>query len=594
MANICISFLCSSIIAMSNKNEIASTSLKIYISQILEVYSPHSIIITSDISENNDIWITPLYNLRVPAYMINLQNVRKFNGVYHRKYDAKITIEESKIYIVIVKNPFKVKSLVEKLQLIYFWRQRDKVLFLVRQAFTTELAKALKEFSAACWKNQILNITFAFFANIVITVTYDPFCKRHFVFLTGSYIFPDKLKNLCGYRINISMFSNILDAIPSASAFKGRDGLMASTIEQIINATFTYVGPSDAADYGENLGRTRLTGVFADIARGNTEIAFNSRYLKGEFENLLEATFPHGRDDLTGLVPVIKPNDVKDFGRNFSSQIWLFLVATQLVLLCLICILTTITLHLSEPLVVVGVLFRTMLGQPTQYCNNTVSVRLVLLSVTYIAFFFEIAYVSQLASILAVPRKPHQINTLEELASSELKIYTLARFKKMLNRTLRGSLRQKLVPKLLTYQEDEQIDELDEHKTIGAICKEHIAMYVVKQKNNYVGDGMFYRIMDEKPMPSIVCYGVRYGSPMLEKLNVIINRLTAAGIPNQWRKSTLEEMSIKGNMYQNIGVSDKRMLTIRNLTHVFYCLIGGWCLSLAVFFIEIVVSSSYN
>lgn len=588
-----ISFLWSTVVVVSTWNEKENKTLcailKSYVSKVLATYSPHSLIIASNDFNSNKNLITSFYELSTPIYSLDLEGVSKFNGAYHGKYDERITFEESKIYVVILDNIFEMELLLPKLQSIYFWRQRDQILIVILETFTPEITGKLKALYAMYWKSKILNLTVAFFGNTITTATYNPFDNTIF-FLRDSHIFPDKLKNLNGYHLNISMFSNILDAIPDGKAFKGRDGLTASTVEQILNATFTYIGPNDSADYGENLGRMRMTGVFADVASGRTAIAFNSRYLKGEFENLLEATYPHGRDDLTGLVPVVRPSDIKDFGRNFSPQIWLLVIGTQLVLLCLICILTAVTLYRVEPVVVAGVLYRTMLGQPEQYCQDIVSVRMVLLSVTYIAFFFEIAYVSQLASILAVPRKPHQINTLEDLANSDLKIYTLVRFKKMLNRTLREPLRQKLLPKLLTYQENEQIDELNEHKYVGAVCKEHIAMYVVKQKNNYVGDGMFYRIMDEKPMPSIVCYGVGYGSPLLEKLNIIINRLTAAGIPNQWRKLTLEEMSIKGKMYQNMESSDNRTLTLRNLTHVFYCLLLGWCLSLAVFLLEVMVS----
>lgn len=563
-------------------NHLPSNGLKNYLNGIVETYQPRSLVVVSD-SEN---YITAFYELNIPLYSISLNGIVKFNGIYHKKYDERITFEENKIYIVISDEPFKNETFLEKLQSIYFWRQRDKVLLLILNEFRKAQLKNLNQLIFICWKKKILNISFAFVGTSITTFIYNPFSSNKSIEISvseSSSIFPDKLRNLYGYKINVSMFPNILDAIPNGNKFKGKDGLMASTVESILNASFTYIGPMDGVDYGENLGGMRMSGVFGDVAKGRTEIAFNSRYLKGEFENLLEATYPHGRDDLTGLIPVIKPSDIKDFGRNFNTQVWLLFISTQLILFCLICILMTITENLIEPLMIASVLFRLILGQPVQYYSNINMVRLVLLSVTYIAFFFEIAYMSQLASILAVPRKPNQINTLEELAESDLKIYTLSRFKKMLNRTLKEPIRQKLVEKLMTFQETEQIDELNEHKFIGAICKEHIAVYIVQQRNNY---GKFYRIMNEKPMPSIICYGVRYGSPLLDKLNVIINRLIAAGIPNQWRKLTLQEMSIKGNMYQKMEDTNERTLTLKNLIHVFYCLIFGWGLGIFVFFME--------
>lgn len=593
-----IALLCSTTLALNTSiyedNNTPSITLQTFMTRIIEVYNPRSLIIALDPDNlsNYNAWFISIYDLVIPIYSVNMRNVAKFNGKYDRKYNEVITFEESKIYILILDKLFEMEMFLFKLQSIYFWRQRDRILVLIPQDFKANLVRSLRRLSFLCWNKKILNVSFVLVGNTITTAIYNPFTNNHTInitFSTNINIFPDKLRNLFGYNINISMFPNILDAIPNGNSFKGRDGLMASTVEQILNATFTYIGPSDGADYGEkNSEGMRMSGVFGDVANGRTEIAFNSRYLKGEFENLLEATYPHGRDDLTGLVPVIKPSEIKDFGRNFSTQIWLVLIATQIILFCLICILTTTTEHDINPVAVIEVLFRLMLGQSAQYHEGVTSIRLVLLSITCITFFFEIAYVSQLASILAVPRKPNQINTLEQLADSDLKIYTLPRFKRMLNSTLKPSVKEKLIEKLLTFQETEQIDELNEHKFIGAICKEHIAIYVVQQKNNYEDNGMFYRIMDEKPMPSIVCYGVRYGSLLLEKLNIIMNRLTAAGIPNQWRKLTLQEMSIKGNMYQKMESTNQSTLTLKNLIHVFYCLSAGWGLGLAAFVIEVI------
>lgn len=88
-------------------------------------------------------------------------------------------------------------------------------------------------------------------------------------------------------------------------------------------------------------------------------------------------------------------------------------------------------------------------------------------------------------------------------------------------------------------------------------------------------------------------YPVRYGSPLLPRLNVIVNRLTEAGITEQWRTFTLHSMSIKGNVYQEKKASKWRKLTLTNLITIFRFVVGGWIVSTAVMFLE-VIYYSYN
>lgn len=232
------------------------------------------------------------------------------------------------------------------------------------------------------------------------------------------------------------------------------------------------------------------------------------------------------------------------------------------------------------------VVFGRMLGHTFPSGPSNGALRLTLLSLTFLAFFFEIAYVSRLASVLTVPQKARQINTLEELVDSDLEIYTLFRFKKMLNRTLRDPIRHKLLNKLKLHEEDRQTAELMKHRNIAVICKEHVALYVVEHPSNFLESGRVYRIMKQKPMPSIVCYGVRYGSPLLHKLNVLISRLYESGMPDQWRQMALWNISVAGRKYKG-GKRPRGGLIDLGKSNVFSVLFGGWCLGTLVCCLEV-------
>lgn len=528
-----------------------------------------------------------VYSLPLPVYNINSSEIRIFNGPYHKVYHQNITIEESKIYILLLHNFLDVQLHIQKLQDIYFWRARDRVLVIMEQKYNKSSADELKWASKIFWKNQILNVAFLYAEKTFTCFTYNPFPQISIVHLKDCNLFYEKMTNLMGYRVNVSMFKNVLDAIPNNNEYLGKDGILAKTVMNFMNASCTYISPSDSVDYGENHNRKRITGAFADLVSGKTEIAFNSRYLKDEFQNYLEATYPHGRDDLTCLVPVVRDEDVKDFLSNFNLLIWFTFLA--FVVSCSLCLflITLFTVRKVDLITALSTVVAINLGQQAKYYSHVTSIRMTLLFCVFVAFFFNSAYQTKMTSLFTVPSKPKQMNTLKDLAKSDLKIYTLFRFKKMLHRNLNPDIRDRIVSKLVSMQEEEQINEINEHKNYAVICKDHIATYSVIQKENFVGGQQFYRIMNEKPMPSIVCYTVRYGSPLLPRVNTIINRLTEAGIAEQWRALTLHSMSVKGNIYQEKKASKWHMLTFTNLVTIFRFVVGGWIVSCAVLILEI-------
>lgn len=451
-----------------------------------------------------------VHNLQIPIYAIEESKVHVFNGPYHKVYHEKNTIEESKIYLLILPELPGVQRHLQKLQEVYFWRARDRVLVVIEQEFNTPTADDLKQAAKLFWKKQIINAAFIFSGRTsTVIFTYNPFPQISLVPVNDGNVFYEKMANLMGHRINISMFKNVLDAIPSTDGYLGKDGILAKTVMGCLNASYSYIAPSDSVDYGENHNRQRITGAFGDLVSGKTEVAFNSRYLKDEFQDYLEATYPHGRDDLTCLVPMVREMDVKNFLSNFSFLIWLtFLVVGVICALCLL-VVTYFSAKKIEPVTAITTVIAINLGQQAKYLNNITPIRMTLLLCVFIAFFFNSAYQTRMTSLFTVPIKPKQLNTLKDLAESDLKIYTLFRFKKMLNRSLDGVIRDKIVSKLVSMQEEEQVNEINEHKNYGVICKDHIATYAVIQKENFLNGLQFYRIMNEKPMPSIVCYTVR-------------------------------------------------------------------------------------
>lgn len=570
----------------------ANAPLKSYLENVLERNQCRSLVLYIKTNDFANEVVSFMHKLHIPVYSIS--NVRLFNGKRHWIYYPENAFEESKIYIIAINSTSEFDETIDRIRRLYFWRQRDRTIILVTSEYTNETL--INCFNYLWWR-EITNIAVVFINETMQTFTYSPFPQVQIKKIKGANLFEEKYTNLMGHWINISMFANVLDAIPEANAYKGKDGRLAETFMEFLNASYTFVQPRDSVDYGENLNRTKFTGVFADMVTNRTQVALNSRYYKDEFQDLLEASYPHGRDDLTCLVPVRRNDDVKQFLQNFSTSTWILLAVITVLFFITVLLISVVTnkkIHIKDiALSVIAII----VGQQIKYFYNIKILKAAVIIYVVITFFFNSAYQSQMTSLFTVPRKPHQIDTLDELALADMKIYTLFRFKRMLGRNLRSNLHRRILPRLVAMQENEQISEINEHKNTAVICKDHIATYAVAQKENLVDGEPFYRIMSERPMPSIVCYVVRYGSPLLTRLNSVVSRLTEAGIMDHWRKQTVDGMAIKRNAeysrQKNLSKKEN-MLTMTNLNNLFWFLVGGWVLSAVVWVFEIVYHNKHG
>lgn len=593
---IALAFICNAIFCITSSKLLPpsadSAAVKCYLKAVFERNQCRTVVLLVKSNDFASEVLSTIRHVQIPFYSIG--NVRLFNGKRHWTYFPENTFEESKIYVMAIGKTAELEETIDKIYRLYFWRQRDRIIIFIASKF--EKAALINCFNYLWWKG-ITNVAVVFVNKTLQTYSYDPFPQVQIKSIKNDNLFAEKYTNLMGHNINISMFANVLDAISEANTYKGKDGHFARTFMEYLNASYSFVQPKDSVDYGENHNRTKFTGVFADMVKNRTQIALNSRYYKDEFQDFLEASYPHGRDDLTCLVPVRRNDDVKRFLLNFSVSTWILFAGIALLFFITILLISLIAnkkIYIND---VALAIIAINVGQQIKYFCNIKVLKATIIIYVVISFFFNSAYQSQMTSLFTVPRKPHQIDTLDELSTTDIKIYTLFRFKRMLRDNLRNSLHRRILPRLVAMQENEQISEINEHKDYAVICKDHIATYAVAQKENLVDGEPFYRIMTERPMPSIVCYVVKYGSPLLGRLNSVVSRLTEAGIMDQWRKWTVEEMTIKRSAEysrQKNELKKENMLTMTNLKNLFWFLVGGWVLSGVVWVMEIVYHNKHG
>lgn len=95
-----------------------------------------------------------------------------------------------------------------------------------------------------------------------------------------------------------------------------------------------------------------------------------------------------------------------------------------------------------------------------------------------------------------------------------------------------------------------------------------------------------FRVLSDCPLPIVIVYGLRFGSPYLNKVNDILHHLNQGGILEHWAKS--DEFKVDENL-SNPDNKEKKPLNLGNLQELFVVWSFGLILSTIVFLFEIIL-----
>ena len=174
-----------------------------------------------------------------------------------------------------------------------------------------------------------------------------------------------------------------------------------------------------------------------------------------------------------------------------------------------------------------------------------------------------------------------------QLATSNLTLGIHNRDAGIFNNSLPSNYYTKIKKRIVPFNDKQIKQALDKREFQYAILlRKSDSQYVSsKPANMHDGKPYFYTIPD-CPLPCFIVYGLRYGSPYLNRLNYIIHHLFQAGILQYWSKT--EEYSIDRSRLGAIDNKERKPLNITNLQEMFYVLAIGEFISTVVFILEIV------
>ncbi|XP_044259019.1 uncharacterized protein LOC123007672 [Tribolium madens] len=513
-----------------SQNKVQNKILQQYIKEITSTNQQRTLILIYNNVNTFHSFSSKFYDLELPLYNIYLAQLSKFNGKYDEKYDIGVTYEESKLYFVVLSNLKQLYSDLLLIRKIYFWRDRDKIVVLINEKFQEEEAKATFRH---CFQFYIINIVFMFLKDSV-SFTYNPFSGNFLSPDKPEHFFPDKFQNLYGYNLKISMFPSVVNIFRN-NTYQGRDGVMSRIIAHHLNATYTYLYPRITP-------LAPVLNQYDDVAERIAEVGFNTRYIKFNFKNLIEKTYPHDRDDLACLIP-------KEYVQEISllrTSVWgLSLVASGVFFFYVL-----ITNRRFDVINVLMTILLLLFNKSIKESRNF-NFRLALISYLTFCAFLNTLIVCRLASVMTAPKYFAGIETVKELAETNHQILTIDRFQELLNASLISSLRFKILQRLTIIKEEQYLDEINKHRKVAFICKDHLANYAQIQKENYPNGIQFYRVMKERILPALSCYIVSYGSPFLTRFDSLIQRIVESGIHDYWKTKTWEKLEIHHQFQTN-------------------------------------------
>lgn len=451
------------------------------------------------------------------------------------------------------------------------------------------------------WENHVFNVLIIFYdlhVHQLRIYSFNPFGNENYLVdlsskgTVYSQLFWDKASNLNKNVFRVSLFYEQTRAIfHPGGRMTGTDGYLTELMIERMNATLLLIPPTDGFDIGEFLPNGSVTGSLAQILNEEVDISFNTRFLRlKQFYGKAQITFTNGRDDICFLVAKAGyASNVYNIFRSFSAPVWLMVVSSLFIASFSFMILYKLQ-NESRPLQNTFFnFFSWNLAQPIIHLPDNWATKILIAFWVIYALLITSSYEGNLTSNLVLRPTLADINTIKQLQSSNLEIMTFGRYVDLLVIFFNQSTAYSgLETRIRSVSSSSQLAKhIQAHELQYAYAnKQHINKYLAKRKQNFrYGRPMFHNV-PECPVPFLVGYVLRIGSPYLARINSILRRAQENGMIGYWDiEAEGTSHGTKGNMGTGGGPVP---LTLDHMQSAFYILGFGLVISVMILLAEIV------
>lgn len=430
-------------------------------------------------------------------------------------------------------------------------------------------------------RNYVLNFVLVYYHHVLNVVGYNHFTDTLLNF-TKNYdavdIFPNKLNNLYGYELKVSICNDYPRNVYENNSVKGSDLNLLKHITNHINATVKYIVHED------------FTGIVDDMRNFKADFSFISYFASHKIHGV-RFTQPQYMDNVIILVPdkgpiplylnILIVFDVRYLPAliipSFSVLITLYLIR-KFVLKensFVKTYLDVISLQVNNPL--------------NDFAKNILPIKLILISWIIHCLIINAIYESALITAYVTPKKHTNIDSLEELKESKLKIYIAGDYGTLVSND--NIVKDQLIyDSMRNVTKNLIINKVNYGYALPASYASealHMAMENAKLKKtlrDFIRNPTFWLLKDILvPLHKVYLFPTR--SIYLEKINKLISMDREHSL-TKVINSERHKVRHRGRYYLN------NQLTVLTLWHMqvsFYMLISGLISATIIFILEMIV-----
>ena len=222
--------------------------------------------------------------------------------------------------------------------------------------------------------------------------------------------------------------------------------------------------------------------------------------------------------------------------------------------------------------------------------------RILVFSWVLTCFLINIFLQTKITSFLAIKKYYPEINTIEELFSSGLPLYSIPNQIVEVKKKYNGTKYEAYADSLISISSneglmDQMIYRADVDEMPAFLTEHDIAVFISRCKNFRKNGAQVYHLVKESIIPNFQSYKVIHNSPLLPILNKKLRRLEEAGFIGLWAKKTIFNATVEGFLFPE-GCDDGRSarpLSLDVTAIWFLILVIGYSLATTVFVVEIMV-----
>jgi hypothetical protein len=430
-----------------------------------------------------------------------------------------------------------------------------------------------------------------------------------------------------GYPLRIVVFQRFPTAVPRVQChldyknctvtYKGMDASLLYSVATYLNFTPVIRQTSDREQYGHVTKNGTFTGVIGDIMYGRADISMNGMFIKVYGSDKMRFTHSAYSDRVCVIVPKAKriPQWLTIFG-PVDSPLALGILGLYIINVCFYFLINQAPSSFGSNLleskigwsVTLTEMCRPFVSSPFARIPMVISHRIFLGSCLVFGLVLTSAMQSMLVTAMTKPYYYPDINSLDELDASGLRIYTKSQSLidtfgspqsnsnstafDINSTTDRLSRRVQVV--------DGRIDVwglVSTGRNVAALARktDYAYGFVVLDRYRASDGSLLLHVVTECPRHYLLGYLMPRGSPYLPYINKGIVRLVETGIVEHWKRmkpSIAEMLEIfdAPNLTQTNGMNNEnpKVFSLKDLQLAFYTLAVGLCISVITVLLEMI------